>query len=60
MVDETEEFLKNPDKKLVKAPRAGQILMGRQVATTIDKGGVTFVEAPVGTSYRRHCQRAAS
>ena len=49
MVNETVEFLKDPAKKLIEAPRAGQILMGQQVATTIDKGGVAFIEAPVGT-----------
>lgn len=49
MKDVVLEYLKNPDKKLVSSPRAGQLSMAEKVVQTIREGGAAFIQAPVGT-----------
>lgn len=49
MLHEVQELLKDPSKGLVKEARKGQLAMAERVVKTLESGGVTFVEAPVGT-----------
>lgn len=49
MLSEVQSLLNDPSRGLVKEVRKGQLAMAERVAKTLQGGGVTFIEAPVGT-----------